>query len=118
MSRLLAFGCFTREARHVEMARLLLRPGQVEVVLSRRNLLTLLSKLDMPGSARTILNRDCYRDGLPVHDVVLIVKADDDDAHYVGRAPAGPVHPFSEAFIVSFDRRRQPGTPADGRGRS
>lgn len=88
------------------MARLLLRPGQVEVVLSCRNLLALLSKLELPGSARTLVHRDCYRDGLPVNDVILILRVEDDDAHYVARPPPGPMHPFSEAFIAAFSRRR------------
>ncbi len=33
------------------------------VTLSRRNLLALLQKLSMPGSARTLFSANCYRDG-------------------------------------------------------
>jgi AMMECR1 domain-containing protein len=89
------------------MARLELTEGTVFVALSRRNLLALLSKLDWPESARTIVNSDCYRDGRPVDDVVLVLRAEDDDEHYARRAdPPGLMHPVTEVFIRAHDRRR------------
>lgn len=66
------------------------------IVLSRRNLLALLHKLDMPGSQRTIIGR---ADG-----VAVIVRSEDDEVHYahpsrVGEAP-GEMHPATESFIA------------------
>lgn len=59
----------------------------VEVVLSRRNLLSLLSKLDHDWSARTIFNGD------------IVVRAEEDDEHYGDRTP-GQMHPATEADIA------------------
>lgn len=58
------------------------------LTLSRRNLLTLLAKLD--GHPR---DSECalYREG-------WIVKAEDDAVHYLGRKP-GPMHPDTEKEI-------------------
>jgi hypothetical protein len=97
------------------MARLELGPGVVLVTLSQRNLLALLGKLEFPGSTRTIVNGDCYRDGLPVDDVVLVLRVEDDGPHYARRAnPPGPMHPATEEFIR--ERRRGPGTHTRGWG--
>jgi len=60
------------------------------VKLSRRNLLALLHKLEMPNSARTIIKPD---------GVTLIVEP---DIHYAGRQP-GPMHPETEAFIRELE---------------
>jgi len=60
-----------------------------EVVLSRRNLLALLHKLDMPGSNRTII-KPCG----------TIVRCETDEEHYTGRyIPIGIMHPDTEEFI-------------------
>jgi hypothetical protein len=89
-----------------------LEPGRrVEVVLSRRNLLTLLHKLDMPGSMRQIENNDCWEDGqqTPLRPgeedgslppTTLVLRCEDDDEHYARRA-AGPglMHPATERFV-------------------
>lgn len=65
-----------------------------EVTLSRRNLLALLQKLDMEGSARTLTSDHCPP-GLE-----LVVRAEDDQEHYSDRVePPGPIHPSTEAFI-------------------
>jgi hypothetical protein len=65
-----------------------------EVTLSRRNLLALLQKLEMLGSARTLTSDDCP-DGLE-----LVVRAEEDEDHYRGRtAPPGPMHPRTESFL-------------------
>lgn len=58
-----------------------LSPGLVRVTLSRRNLKSLLAKLDKP-SMRTLCRR-CE------NGVGLIVVAEDDDRHYLDRDP-GP----------------------------
>lgn len=65
----------------------------VTVTLSRRNLLTLLHKLDMPDSHRTI--RRLTDDNLAVW-----VTAEDDAEHYGTVRTPGPVHPSSEAFVA------------------
>ncbi len=76
------------------------------VVLSRRNLLSLLHKLEMNRSARTITSGNGYRvtqDGTPriAHDIELIVKSETDAEHYGERPfPAGAMHPDTEAFIA------------------
>jgi hypothetical protein len=85
---------------------------RVEVTLSRRNLLTLLQKLDMPGSMRQIENNDCYEDGVqtpfyPGEDqgsdlarTRLVLRCEDDGEHYAKRpAGPGPMHPATERFV-------------------
>lgn len=64
----------------------------VTVTLSRRNLLALLHKLDMPESARTIYT--FTRGGQ-----LTVVAAEDDAEHYASREPGGEMHPKTEAFI-------------------
>jgi hypothetical protein len=79
------------------MMKMVIGDFAVEVTLSRRNILTLLHKLDMPGSARTIVKE------FPEQDYFLIVKAEDDDEHYQGRTP-GFMHPDTEDFIEAAKR--------------
>ena len=98
------------------MARLDIRnlPDElrIEVTLSRRNLLTLLHKLDMHGSQRQIENNDCWEDGVQLpwypHEVeqsqlpptTLVLRCEDDDEHYSKRADGpGLMHPASERFV-------------------
>jgi hypothetical protein len=77
-----------------------------QVTLSRRNLLTLLQKLEMAGSARTVIGQDCPEGW------TLVLQAEDDDEHYAQRpAPPGPMHPETEAFI---DDRVSPDGREDG----
>lgn len=64
--------------------------GVPVIALSRRNLLSLLHKLDMPGSQRTLV----------AHEGTFVVTVQDDDEHYKGRE-AGPVHPETEAFVAA-----------------
>ena len=64
------------------------------VVLSRRNLLSLLAKLDgyPTNSARTILGGEAAPG--------LVVKAEDDAEHYGRRGyEPGPMHPDTEAVL-------------------
>ena len=69
----------------------------IEVVLSRRNLLTLVAKLDRhpPQSVATIIGPD--EEGRPT----LVVRAEEDSPHY-GRRPFGPgkMHPLTEAWLA------------------
>jgi len=73
----------------------------VEVVLSRRNLLALLHKLDMEGSARTLHNNDSYIEGNQSSHL-LILKCEDDDEHYAKRESGviGVMHADTETHIA------------------
>jgi hypothetical protein len=88
---------------------------RVEVTLSRRNLLTLLHKLDMAGSRRQIENNDCWEDGVQTpwypHEqdssvlarTTLVLRCEDDDEHYAKRPVGpGPMHPLTEAFVQQY----------------
>lgn len=80
--------------------RYYVRESEIEVVLSRRNLLAGLHKLDMPGSYRELQTDDGD------DPRVLRVRFEDDADHYAHpdrRAPkiAGPMHPDTEKFIAS-----------------
>lgn len=78
-----------------------------EVTLSRRNLLALLQKLEMQGSARTLTSEDCP-EGLE-----LVVRAEEDDHHYGSRSePPGPMHPRTESFLQGLGAG--PDRPAGG----
>src|SRR5262245_25327311 len=85
---------------------------RVEVILSRRNLLSLLHKLDMPGSMRQIESNDCYEDGVQtpfypdekrndLSRTKLVLRSEDDPEHYAKR-PVGPglMHPATERFVA------------------
>jgi hypothetical protein len=74
----------------------LVRGGQVAVVtLSRRNLLALLHKLELPGSARAMLCHDCPEGWM------LELRVESDEDHYGGRPfPPGEMHPETEAFVA------------------
>lgn len=69
-----------------------------EVVLSRRNLLALVHKLEMPGSARTLETDTDTPAGW-----TLRVRCEDDAEHYQHRGwpPPGRMHPDTEQFIAS-----------------
>lgn len=67
-----------------------------ELKLSRRNLICLLHKLDMQGSARSIIK--------PCGDIDVLVVAEDDEMHY--NRPPGAMHPETEAFIADFEAWR------------
>lgn len=77
----------------------------VRVVLSRKNLLALLHKLDMPGSGREIHNDFCFVNGEEDRSIKLILNCEDDDEHYAHASRgeftmAGTMHPDTEAFIA------------------
>ena len=77
-------------------------PREASVTLSRRNLLALLQKLDMPGSRRTIYNTDVEIDGVYAPGFVFLISAEDDGEHYAQRLdPPGPMHPQTESFVRS-----------------
>jgi len=66
-----------------------------QVYLTRRNLLTLLSKLDRAAAgdytARTLIKQDRVHPKYPCSDVIAVTAVEDAD-YYVDRAP-GEVHP-------------------------
>jgi hypothetical protein len=68
--------------------------AEIEVTLSRRNLLALLHKLDWEGSERTI--QKLADDGM-----ILTVVAEDNGEHY-GDGAAGTMHDETERFIESY----------------
>jgi len=89
---------------------------RVEVTLSRRNLLALLHKLDLPGSTRQLENKYCYEDGvetplLPDPDTpdglpptTLVLRCEDDEEHYTNRSfGPGLMHPATEQFVQEHD---------------
>ena len=64
-----------------------------EVVLSRRNLLSLLHKLEMPGSFCTIVKPDG-----------TAIKAERDEVHYANRIGGpGTMHPDTEQFVADLE---------------
>lgn len=71
----------------------------VEVVLSRRNLLAGLQKLDDPDSARMIQNNDSSFQGEPSGAVLLVLRFENDDEHYANREP-GMMAPDAEEYIA------------------
>ena len=69
-----------------------------QVFLSRRNLLTLLSKLDRKakgeGTACTLIKSDVLHPKYPCSTKIVVTAVEDND-YYTDRAP-GPVHPSDE----------------------
>lgn len=88
------------------MARILVThppdaPGPVlDVALSERNLLTLLSKLYTPGSACSFCNGD-----VPDGFAYACLRAEPDEYHYASPtrecAPAGSMHPLTELVLMA-----------------
>lgn len=78
----------------------------VKVTLSRRNLLALLHKLDMPGSGRRIENTCTFREGVYDNTHVLVLCCEDDKEHYADpdrlSSKPGIMHPDSEEFIAHY----------------
>lgn len=66
------------------------------VVLSRRNLLSLLHKVDLPAGAS---NRTLVKE---TEEGVIVVQAEPDEAHYGDKAP-GRMEESTEAFIKRLD---------------
>lgn len=79
-------------AEYEEALRRLATPPSV--ALSKRNLLSLLHKLEMPGSERTIIK--------PTPNGNVVVSVVPDEEAYRNR-PAGPMHPETEQFIVDME---------------
>lgn len=95
--------------------RLDLHRSAVVVTLSRRNLLTLLHKLERGTSACTLVSGNAYRDRVEVDDVQLVVTAERDELHYAHRDAPGTVHPLEETYLAADDAVR--GKPRNGSGR-
>lgn len=72
--------------------KLISGPKKVHVVLSKRNLLSLLAKLHQAGSLQSIFS-------LQDDQSILIVTGEDDAKHYAHRTPPGPVSPETEAIL-------------------
>ena len=74
--------------------------GQI-VYLSRRNLLTLLSKLDRAKAAEqtacTLIKNDTVHPKYPCSDRIVCVAVEDDD--YYADRPAGAVNDRDEALV-------------------
>ena len=68
----------------------------MQVTLSRRNLLTLLAKLDIPGSHRTIIKPGG-----------ITVTAESDEVVYAGRRP-GRMDPQTEVLIDEMEEALRP----------
>lgn len=73
--------------------RIEFKPYGMRVVLSRKNLLALLTKLDQPGSYCTIEQPTAFG--------ALFVSSEPDVEHYRDREP-GPMHPVTEAAIEKW----------------
>lgn len=77
-------------------------PQTVRLTLSRRNLIALLSKIEVEDSARTIfkeypVSHPAVNDGRPF-TLTLYVTAEADDAHYEDRPP-GEMVGWTEDFL-------------------
>lgn len=85
---------------------------RVEVTLSRRNLLALMYKLELPDSNRQLESNYSYEDGIqtPVRSeeaqvrelprTTLVLRCEDDKEHYAKRPDRpGPMHPATERFV-------------------
>jgi hypothetical protein len=89
---------------------------RVEVTLSRRNLLALLHKLDVPSSNRQLESNYSYEDGIetPLHPnekqvcelprTTLVLRCEYDTEHYATRPDRpGRMHPATERFVQEHD---------------
>jgi hypothetical protein len=77
------------------------RPA-LEVTLSERNLLVLLSKLYTPGSARTLV----VAADIPSAFQEVLIRAEPDELHYAdpvrGGRPPGRMHPVAEIACAAL----------------
>jgi len=75
--------------------------GGLELILSERNLLSLLSKLYTPGSAAAIVIGD-----VPPGYNSLLISAERDEKHYSSESregePAGIMHPVTERVLAAI----------------
>jgi hypothetical protein len=85
----------------------------VKVRLSRRNLMTLLAKLDEPGSARTIYQHANLEADLPLIEVT----SEEDGRHYQGREP-GVVSDRTEATLAGLKQRPETADEYFGGGKA
>lgn len=81
----------------------------LDIALSERNLLVLLTKLYTPGSACTIQSGD-----VPDEFGYAQIRVEPDEYHYQfptrDGAAAGPMHPFSEAVAAAVKTALQKNT--------
>jgi hypothetical protein len=71
------------------------------VVLSERNLLSLLHKLVMPGSAREIIKWSEDQSGVGLPSEQIAIRVSTDEEVYGERRP-GEMHPDTERFVASL----------------
>jgi len=67
----------------------------LEITLSRRNLLSMLHKLEMTGSGRAIIKPAGDTDEVMIHVAT-------DEEVYADRLP-GPMHPETEKFVARMN---------------
>lgn len=90
----------------------------VRVVLSERNLLSMLAKLYQPGSACEIGNNVTDINDEQHPEIVCWLESEADDKHYSAedRDGAGPMHPDTERFVRKLrevlEEERHPLGPA------
>jgi hypothetical protein len=73
----------------------------MQVKLSRRNLLSLLHKLELPGSHRTIIKQvDAHGPKCAGLSEIAVVAVSDEEC-YAGRDP-GPMLPATEVFVAEL----------------
>lgn len=81
--------------------RVEIHDGVLTFVVSERNLISMLSKLYTPGSARTIESVD-----VPANFKGMRLCAEEDTVHYASPtrmgAPAGPMHPTTERIVQTI----------------
>lgn len=76
-----------------------MEPGVIRVALSRRNLMTMLAKLDIPQSKRMMV--------FPGFEgPELQILAEEDAQHYADRPPPGDVHPDTADRMDELRRER------------
>jgi len=73
----------------------------MQVKLSRRNLLSLLHKLEMPGSRRTIIKQIDLNSPVGTEADEIAVVAVTDEECYAGRDP-GAMQPETEQFVTDL----------------
>lgn len=102
--------------------KLVIRRNEFNVLLSERNLLSLLSKLYTKGSYVGMYSNDCLfaytheGDPEPVSGL-LIVRGQTDKEHYEDREePPGEMHPVTEIMLVVLDAIKNAGFERDNDG--
>lgn len=75
-----------------------------QVYLSRRNLLTLLKKLDDPFSEKTIVKNDTRHRTYPCSDHIIVTAVEDED-YYTDREPGPMKEDYDERGLQRWMKR-------------